>query len=179
MEGAFLHPERIVARFDLKSGEHAADFGAGAGFFTIPMARIVGAEGRVYAIDIQKENLDIIKAKARLEHLLNIEYVWGDLEILGGSKIKNESTDFVMISNILFQAEKRQEVLREALRVLKKGGRCALIEWDESKFSFGPPMALRVPKRTAQGSAQSVGFELEKEFEAGSHHYGLLFRKLA
>ncbi|MDO8600589.1 MAG: methyltransferase domain-containing protein [bacterium] len=179
MESTFLHPERIVARFDLKPGEKAADFGAGGGFFTIPMARCVGPEGGVYAIDIQKHNLDVIKAKARLEHLLNIEYVWGNLEILGGSKIKNESVDFVIISNILFQAEKRQEVLREALRVLKKGGRCALLEWDESKFSFGPPMESRVPKRTAQGSAQSVGFELEKEFEAGSHHYGLMLRKPA
>lgn len=177
MESSFLHPERIVERFGLKLGEKAADFGAGAGFFTIPMARAVGSDGHICAIDIQKHNLDIIKAKARIEHLLNIEYVWGNLETLGGSKIKDAGVDFVLIANILFQAEKRQEVLREALRILKQGGRCALIEWDESKFSFGPPMELRVPKRTAQASAQSVGFELEKEFEAGSHHYGLMFHK--
>lgn len=177
MESTFLHPERIVARFDLKPGDTVADFGAGAGFFTIPIARAVGSEGRVYAIDIQKESLEVVKAKARLEHLLNIEYVWGDLEAPGGSKIKDESADFVIISNILFQAEKRQEVLREAFRVLTGGGRCAVIEWDESKFSFGPPMELRVSKRTAQASALSVGFEQEKEFEAGTHHYGLLFRK--
>jgi ubiquinone/menaquinone biosynthesis C-methylase UbiE len=177
MESAFLHPERIVSRFDPKSGEYAADFGAGAGFFTIPMARMVGAEGKVYAIDIQKHSLDIIRAKAQLEHLLNIEYVWGDLETSGGSKIKEMSVDFVIISNILFQAEKRQEVLREAFRVLKKGARCAVIEWDESQFPLGPPMNLRVPKRVATSSAQSIGFELEKEFEAGSHHYGLMLRK--
>lgn len=177
MESSFLHPERIVARFDLKPGDTAADFGAGSGFFAIPMARAAGSEGMVFAIDIQKHSLDVIKAKARLEHLLNLEYIWGDLETPGGSKIKNEGVDFVVISNILFQAEKRQDVLREAFRVLKRGARCAVIEWDESKFSFGPPMELRVPKRTAQASAQGVGFELEKEFEAGSHHYGLFFRK--
>lgn len=177
MESTFLHPERIIARFSLKLGARTADFGAGSGFFTIPLARAVGSEGRVYAIDIQKHSLDVIKAKARLEHLLNIEYVWGDLETAGGSKIKDASVDFVIISNILFQAEKRQEVLREAFRVLAKGGRCAVIEWDESKFSFGPPMDLRVPKRAAQASAEAVGFEQEKEFEAGTHHYGLLFRK--
>lgn len=177
MDGAFLHPERIAARFDLKPGEKAADFGAGAGFFTIPLARAVGSEGRVYAIDIQKHSLDIIRAKARLEHLLNIEYVWGDLEMPGGSKMHDASADFVLISNILFQAEKQQEILREAFRILKKDGRCAMIEWDESKFSFGPPMRLRVPKRTAQSSAQNIGFEQEKEFEAGTHHYGLLFKK--
>lgn len=161
----------------MKLGARAADFGAGAGFFTIPLARVVGSEGRVFAIDIQKHNLDVIKAKARLEHLLNLEYVWGDLETAGGSKIKDGCVDFVIISNILFQAEKRQEVFREAFRVLAKGGGCAVIEWDESTFSFGPPMDMRVPKRAAQASAAAVGFEQEKEFEAGTHHYGLLFRK--
>ena len=70
--GAFLEPDRIVKSFDLERGDYVADFGAGHGYFVIPLARTVGGDGKVYALDIQKEVLEIIRAKAKLEHLLNI-----------------------------------------------------------------------------------------------------------
>lgn len=174
---AFLEPERIIRYFELKPGDHAADFGAGHGYFTIPMARIVGGDGKVYALDIQKSVLDIIRAKAKIEHLLNIEPVWTDLDEPGGSKLKDKFIDFVVIANILFQAEKKGNLFREAQRILREGGRLAVVEWDETPAPMGPAMELRVKKDTAKTMAREAGLELEKEFEAGSHHYGLLFRK--
>lgn len=179
--GGFLHPERIVGYLGLAKGDYVADFGSGHGYFTIPMARIVGGDGKVYALDIQKATLDVIRAKAKLENLLNIELVWADLEELDGSHIKSEHVDFVVIANILFQAENKEAVLREAYRILRKGGRAAVIEWEpyagRSAEMFGPPLNLRIPKREAENLARKVGFESDREFEAGSHHYGLLFRK--
>lgn len=174
---AFLEPERIVRYFDLKSGDHVADFGAGHGYFTIGMARIVGGDGKVYALDIQKPVLDIIRAKAKLEHLLNIEPVWTDLDEPHGSKLKDKFLDFVVIANILFQAEKKENLFREAYRILRAGGRLAVVEWDDTPAPMGPPLNLRVKKESAKSLALQAGLELEKEFEAGSHHYGLLFKK--
>lgn len=174
---AFLEPERIVRYFDLKAGDHVADFGAGHGYFSIPMARIVGGDGKVYALDIQKSVLDIIRAKAKLEHLLNIEPVWADLDEPQGSKLKDKFIDFVVIANILFQAEKKDNIFREAHRILREGGKLAVVEWDETPAPMGPQLNLRVKKDTAKGLALQAGFETEKEFEAGSHHYGLLFVK--
>ena len=173
----FLEPERVVRYFELKSGDHVADFGAGHGYFTIPMARLVGGDGKVYALDIQRSVLDIIRTKAKLEHLLNIETVWADLDEPHGSKLKDRFIDFVVIANILFQAEKKGNLFREAYRILSEGGRLAMVEWDQTPAPMGPAMQLRVKKETAQSMAREAGFELDKEFEAGSHHYGLLFRK--
>lgn len=175
--GGFLHPERILARFDIRPGMIVADFGAGGGYFSIPAARKVGENGKVYAIDIQKEALSIIKSKAALEHLLRIETIWADLESSAGSHLPANSVDFVIIANILFQSEKKENVLREASRVLRSGGQLAVLEWDDTPFPAGPPLVLRVPKRTIKQLAESSGLALEKEFEAGSHHYGLLFKK--
>ncbi len=174
---SFLHPERIVTRFDLKPGMLVADFGAGAGFFTIPTARLVGEKGKVYAIDIQQSMLDLIKSKADLEHLLNIETVWSNLEEAGGSHLKDGIADFVVIANILFQAENKVMLFEEAHRILKAQGRLSVVEWDEGKFSAGPPSAMRIPKKIAIGLAQQSRFHLDREFEAGSHHYGLMFKK--
>lgn len=175
--GGFLHPERIMAKLDIRPGMIVADFGAGAGYFAIPAARRAGENGKVYAIDIQKQAIDHIKSKANLEHLLNIETIWADLERPQGSHLPDASADFVIIANILFQAEKKREVLAEAHRVARDGGDLAILEWDETPFPAGPAQALRVPKQLAKRLAEEAGFKLEKEFEAGSHHYGLLFRK--
>ncbi len=185
-ESAFLEPERIVRYFGLVPGDHVADFGAGHGYFTILMARIVGGDGKVYALDVQRSVLDIIRAKAKLEHLLNIESVWADLDEPHGSKLKEKFIDFVVIANILFQAEKKDALFREAHRILREGGRLAVVEWDETpaplpaqvgQAGMGPPLNLRVKKESAKSLAVNAEFELEKEFEAGSHHYGLLFVK--
>lgn len=174
---SFLHPERIVSRFDLKPGMIVADFGAGAGFFTIPAARLVGEKGKVYAIDIQQPMIDLIRGKANLEHLLNVETVWSNLEEGGGSRLKDGIADLVIIANILFQAENKVALFEEAHRIVKAEGRLAVVEWDEGKFSAGPPSAMRIPKKIAIGLAQQSRFHLDREFEAGSHHYGLMFRK--
>ena len=154
-----------------------ADFGAGGGYFSIPAARLVGENGKVYAIDIQKSSLDLIKSKANLEHLLQVETVWADLELPKGSRLLDNASDLVIISNILFQTEKKLDILREAWRIVRSGGHLVILEWDETPFPAGPPLILRIPKSLSKRLASDAGFELEKEFEAGSHHYGLLFKK--
>lgn len=175
--GGFLHPERIVDRFGLRPGMITADFGCGAGYFTIPASRIVGDAGKVWAIDIQKSALELVKSRATLERLFNVEPVWADLELPSGSHLPNDAADFVIISNILFQVERKREVLREAWRVLRTGGGAAILEWDDAPFPAGPPLVLRIPRQTALKLAEEAGFMLEEEFDAGDHHYGLLLKK--
>jgi ubiquinone/menaquinone biosynthesis C-methylase UbiE len=154
-----------------------ADFGAGGGYFALPAARAVGSEGKVYTIDIQRQAIDLIRSKATLDHLLNIETVWADLERPSGSHLPDASVDLVIVANILFQAEDKRRVIAEAHRVARSGGRLAILEWDETPFPAGPPKNLRIAKAAARRLAQDAGFELENEFEAGTHHYGLLFKK--
>ena len=172
----FLEPERIVRYFGLEKGDHVADFGAGHGFFTIPMARAVGGDGMIYALDVQKSVLDIIRARAKLEHLLNIEPLWADLDESGGSRLKDKYLDFVLIASTLFQTEKKEIMLKEAYRVLRSGGRLAIIEWEQNS-NLGPPRETKVKKDLVKNLALAAGFQLDREFEAGSHHYGLLFKK--
>lgn len=201
--GGFLEPERIVAGFGLKKGDHVADFGAGHGYFTIPLARATGPNGKAYAIDVQDAALDAIRSKAAFEHLLNIEYVRADLDEPGGSRLKDRYIDFVLMANVLAQAENKDSILREAWRILREGGRLAMIEWSASKIArplaasprgdtgtgfldsttgnfsagIGPHAEARVKKETARAITLQAGFEYDREFSAGGHHYGLLFKK--
>lgn len=175
--GGFLHPERILNYLDIRPGMIVADFGCGGGYFAIPAARQVGENGKVYAIDIQKRVIDLIKSRANLEHLLNVETVWADLEKPKGSRLHDGVADVVIVANILFQAEKKKSVLEEAWRVLRSGGHLALIEWDAAPFPAGPAKHVKVSRDSAENLTLECGFEMEKEFEAGSHHYGLWFKK--
>jgi len=173
----FLSPERLIPYFGLKPGDTVADFGAGHGHFTIPLARAVGPKGKVYAIDVQRDVLDIVEARAKLEHLLDVESVWTDLELAKGSKLNEASVHFVLISNILFQAQEKLNIMLEAYRILRPKGKVAVIEWAPAAAPFGPPPGHRIPQEQVKEFATRVGFRLDRPFDAGSHHYGLLFIK--
>ncbi len=173
----FLEPNKLVKSFNLESGDYIADFGTGHGFFAMAMARMVGGNGKVYAIDIQKSELEIIRARAKIEHLLNIETLWADLDQPQGSRLKDQSIDFVLIANMLFQSENKPVMIQEAYRVLREKGRLAIIEWDETPGLMGPPQTMRVSKESLKDLGTKAGFKTNQEFEAGSHHYGLLFEK--
>ena len=154
-----------------------ADFGCGSGHWVIPLAKQIGSQGKIYAVDIQKEALEAVRSQAKLEHIDSIETIWADLELPGATKLKDGIIDLIIIANILFQAENKTNVLQEALRILKPSGRLMLVEWDMSQTIAGPSMANRIPRQEVETLLAKVGFIFEKEFSAGSQHYGLLFRK--
>lgn len=171
-------PARIAANLGVKLGDHVADFGSGKGYFTIPFARLVGRDGKVYAVDIQDSALDEVRSRAAFEHILNIEYIRTDLDEHEGSHLQDRFIDLVIMANVLFQADNKDALLREAWRVLRQGGRLAMIEWDTASDSpLGPPPPLRLKKEAVRGYAIQAGFEYDREFAAGPYHYGLLFIK--
>lgn len=173
----FVRPEEVIKNFDLGPGIAVADFGCGSGHYTLAAAKIVGDYGKVYAIDVQKELLESVKSTARLNNLNNIEFIWADLETSEGSRLAPDSVDLVIISNILFQAEDKIAVAKEAFRILKNKGRAAVIEWSESFGNLGPRPEDVVKKDGAKKIFLEQGFALDKEFEPGEHHYGLIFAK--
>jgi ubiquinone/menaquinone biosynthesis C-methylase UbiE len=173
----FSDPQRNVEELGLSHGNVVADFGAGSGFYTIESARAVGGTGRVYAIDAQRDLLERLKKNAHGQHLGHVDVLAGDLEKLGGSKIRESSCDAVIASNILFMLDDKKTFLLEAKRVLKKNGKLLLVDWAGSFSGMGPHGDHVVYKDDAVKLCMAAGFTLDKEIHAGSHHYGIIFRK--
>lgn len=174
----FLSPDQIIKRLDINQGITAVDFGCGTGHWSVAIAKQVGDTGKVYAIDIQKEMLEATKSRAEVEGLLNVEVVRGDLDEENGSGLSPMMADFVLLSNVLFQADKREAMVKEALRILKNGGETAIIEWDQSDVPLGPPKQLKMKMEDVRKMFLEAGFVFKDDFPAGEHHYGLLFKKL-
>jgi ubiquinone/menaquinone biosynthesis C-methylase UbiE len=128
----------------------------------------------VYAVDILESALDSVRGKAKFFSLLNIETIRGNLEKDKGSGLKDACCDMVILANVLFQSPNKPAILKEAKRVLRKSGKAVIIEWKEDA-PFGPQTRYRVGKEDLKSMAKEAGFVLEKEFPAGSSHYGLVF----
>jgi len=173
----FTNPVENINALGVFDGMVVADLGAGTGAYTIPLAERVGETGRVYAVEVQKEFLSNIKDAAAARGFKNVEVIWGDIERLGGTKIKDASIDAVVISNVLFQAEDKPGLLLETKRILKPGGKLLLIDWKDSFANLGPAPLMVVTADMARELAVREGFLVAKEIPAGEHHYGFIMVK--
>ncbi len=174
----FSNPEKNIEQFILGDGWHVADFGAGSGAYALAAARAVGADGKVYAIDVKADVLARIKKEADAARLHNVEVLRGNLEKLGGSGLRDAAMDAVIISNILFQIDNKQTFAREAARVLKKGGKALIVDWSESFGGVGPEASAVYREDAAKELFIAAGFSYERSIDAGAYHYGLVFKKI-
>jgi len=175
----FSNPGRNVRILAPSDGAKVADFGAGSGAYTMALAEAVGARGEVYAVDIQRDLLNRIAHTAQAHGYENVKIVWGDIEEVDGVHIRDNMLDMVMIANTLFQTEDKHRVLQEAWRVLKNGGILAIIDWNDSFRGLGPRQEDVVTQHAASLLAVDNGFVVQKHFDAGAHHYGLICKKVA
>jgi len=177
----FSDPVKNLKFFGLQDNSIVADLGAGTGFYSIAAGQMV-PHGKVYAVEIVKDFLETIKNKAKDAHLNNVETLWGNIEDKGGTHIADGAVDAVIASNTLFQVEDKNQFVEEIKRILKPGGRVLFIDWmtsepGESKespfFNFKGVM----PKEKAEELFKRRGFAVDREIDAGMHHYGMILKK--
>ena len=170
----FTDPEKNLRALGLQENNVVVDLGAGTGFYSIVAGSMV-PRGKVYAIEINKDFLGTIKNKAREAHLSNVEVIWGDIEKKEGTKIGNNIADAVIVSNVFFQVEKKDTLIEEIKRILKPKGKVLFIDWSESS---GMGNKMIVSKNKAQEMFEKKGFTMERGINTGTHHYGMILRKL-
>lgn len=174
-----LDANLILDRAKLEEGMYVADLGCGGtGHFVFPAAKMVGAKGRAFAVDIMKPALEAVERRKKLENHDNLQVVWSDIEKFNATKIESSSLDLVMLINTLYQSNKRAEVLREAIRMLKKDGRLLVVEWKNITLPFGPPASERVKLDLLEKAAKKLGLKEEEQFFVGPYHYAIIFSKI-
>lgn len=172
----FLDPAQILEYAGIQKGQVIADFGCGNGFYPVAAAKLVGTDGRVYAVDIQNEALEATLSAAKHENLSNVYTLRHDLEH-PGVQIKDNTCDVVLLAGILHLAKLQKNILRETYRVLKTGGRVIIIEWRKEKLPFGPNINDRVSPEQSSDILTRSGFHFQQELPADAFHYSLVFSK--
>jgi len=166
----FTNPLKNLKAFGLREDNIVADLGAGTGYYSIAAGAMV-LRGKVYAVELQKDFLDTIKSKILEARLNNVEIILGDVEKPGGTKLGDGVVDAVIASNILFQVEDKEKFIEEIKRILKPKGRVLLIDWSELSIMGGTAI---IPKDKAKEMFEKKGFAVDREIDAGSHHYGMI-----
>ncbi len=171
----FLHPQKILDQSYVGEGMSVVDIGSGSGHFAILLAKKVDEYGKVYAVDVQGSLLAKIKNEATRNKISNIFLIACDAEKKGATGLHDHSVDRVFFNNVLFQFEHKDGAIEEAKRILKKNGRIVAVDWTDSFNNIGPHKDQVVTKASAIKLFTSHGFKLDREIEAGEHHYGLVF----
>ncbi len=176
---ALIDPYKVFEKIALAPGMRVADLGCGrTGHFVFPAARVVGATGVVYAVEIVKNILDSIKSRVRSEGYDNVQAVWSDIEAVGKTPIAAESLDACFLVNVMFLVKDKLSVLKEGARLLHKDGFLIIADWAKKLGPLGPPPELMVDPESLKAPAREVGLEFAEQFSVGDYHYCLIFKKL-
>jgi len=126
----------LISRLPLSPGDVVADVGAGTGYFSIPIAARV-PKGRVLAVDIQQEMLDIIEARKRDGAPANIEPVLGTIT---DPKLPSNGVDLILIVDAYHEFSHPYEMGTAMADALKPGGQLILIEYraEDSRVPIKP-----------------------------------------
>ncbi len=152
---AWQRPDDIVAALGLVAGSRVADVGAGDGYFTTRLARAVGPEGRVLAVDIEQKMLDALKQLVEKEKLSNVDLIRAEAD---DPRLPNDSLDAVLIVQAYHEMVQHATVLGHIRKALKPTGRLVIVE----QITDG----LRDEQRARQIKAH----ELAPEYAVGELH---------
>ncbi|MFM8222587.1 MAG: class I SAM-dependent methyltransferase, partial [Planctomycetaceae bacterium] len=117
---------RMIEALDLKPGMTVADIGAGSGVITVLMAKQVLPGGRVVAVDVQQEMLDLLADKLKVQQVENVDLLLGTAK---SPRLDPESIDLALMVDVYHELEFPYEMLLELSRAMKPGGRVVFVEF--------------------------------------------------
>ncbi len=158
---------KFLRRIGIESGQKVLDFGAGAGHYSIPVARIVGREGRVYALEKNNGSLNKLKRKMAEQGLENIIIFKADGDLKIG--LKKNSIDVVLLYDVLHLIDVRERLYREIHMILQKHGLFSVYPKHNKFDSPGWGLENMTPK-DIKNEIENYGFYFEEEHCSSLSH---------
>ncbi len=156
---AWQKPDQIMDALAIADGSTVADIGAGAGWFTIRLARRVGPNGRVYAQDVQRQMLEAIRRRVSREGLLNVQTRLGT-----GSdpNLPARAIDAILVVDVYPEVDDRIAFLRNLAAALKPGGRIGVVNYKPGEGGPGPAPTegVRVESAAVEADARAAGLRV-------------------
>jgi len=154
-------PEAVIQSLALQPGAHVADLGAGGGYFTFRLADAVGPAGKVYAVDVNKENLDYIMQKARTQGYANVATILAQYD---DPLLPQAGVDLIFTCNTYHHLQDRSVYFKSAARYLRPAGRVAVIDLAGTGWLF-KLLGHWTSKETIQSEMKAAGYQLINDFD--------------
>ena len=156
---AWQKPEQIMDALGVAEGSTVADIGAGAGWFTIQLARRVGPNGTVYAQDVQRQMLEAIRRRVAREGLQNVQTRLG-----AGSapNLPQRTFDAILVVDVYDAVDEPVPLLRNLAAALKPGGRIGIVNYKPGNGGPGPgpDEGIRVDSASVEQDASAAGLRV-------------------
>ena len=167
-------PRKAIAQFNLKPGMMIGDVGAGTGYYSIRMAKMIGPTGTVYANDIQPAMLETLRAKAAEAQVSNIVTVLGSES---DPKLPAGKLDLVILVDVYHEFSRPQRMLQGIRESLKPGGRLVLLEYrkEDPSVPIKPEHKMSVDEVKAEVLPE--GYAFEKVVDKLPWQHIIFFRK--
>ena len=166
-------PARLIRAIGVRRGDTVAEIGAGTGYLVRRLARALGPEGRVYAVDVEPRMLPILIERLRCAGLANVTPVLGrdDDPLLPAG-----SCDLVLVVNTYHHFPGGPRYLRRLRGLLRPGGRLVNVDFDRRETPVGPPIERRIARETFLRHARRAGLRLSREVTFLPYQYCLVLR---
>ena len=146
----------------VKKGDVVCDLGCGNGFYSLKLAEMVGEEGKVIAVDIQPEMLEMVRERAAKAGVKNVQTVLAGED---DPKVEEGSCDLVLMVDVYHELSKPAEVLEHVRKSLKKGGRVALVEFRGEDPEVPIKPLHKMSKEQIRKEWGANGFVVVEEFD--------------
>jgi SAM-dependent methyltransferase len=166
-------PSKVVNALNLKPDDVVADIGAGTGYMSFRIAPLL-TKGKVLAVDIQPEMLDIIEFLKKENNITNVEPI---LATLTNPNLPPESVDLALMVDAYHEFENPREVIEGIFRALKPGGKVALVEYRGENPFIMIKRLHKMSQRQAQKEMQAVGLVWRETKNLLPQQHLMLFEK--
>jgi ubiquinone/menaquinone biosynthesis C-methylase UbiE len=165
-------PEVVIRFLGVTAGQKVADLGAGTGYFSVRLAKAVGATGRVYAVEIEPNLVEHIRERAEESGLGQLTAV---LATPDDAKLPPGQIDLVLICDTWHHIDDRIRYLQRLARALRPSGRIAVVDYKEGELPVGPPPAHKLSEKAVAEEFAGAGWTLESRYDALPYQYVLVF----
>jgi len=153
---------RAFDQLQLVAGMQVCDLGCGNGYWTLPIANKIGADGKVYAVDIQVEMLQQLKARLGRSRIKNVEPVLGDVD---DPRLPEDlSLDLVLMVDVYHEFSHPESMLWAIRNSLGPEGVVALLEYREEDPDVPIKPLHKMSKRQIMREYEANGFKLVREY---------------
>lgn len=166
-------PDRVIERLELNPSDVVADIGAGSGYFTFRLYPLV-PEGKVLAVDIQPEMLEIIKKKKTAADARNVIPILGSIT---DPNLPESGVDIVLIVDAYHEFSHPREMMIGIMRGLKPGGRVFLIEYRGEDSGLNKPPLHKMTQVQAIKEMSAIGLNWRRTLDFLPEQHFMVFEK--
>jgi len=172
-----IDPDIVFGELGLKRGMTLLDLCCGRGEYSVAASRIIGGEGRVYAVDLWEEGINSLLKEVSARNIKNLKAMVADV----GKRVPLDDSivDLCFIATAfhdLVLADVAERALSEVVRVLKRGGHLAILEFKKIDGPPGPPLSSRLAPEEVEKKVKPYGFDRERFAEHAPYTYLIVFR---